>query len=405
MITGLFSLLIVFTIGLILGFRWRMFLHIFLIAFFVRVIFIFYNSYVGDLFDSTADARTYENYAWVWAQDGFLNILLSYDGPSAHFITWPVALLYSIFGRSLIMAESLSLLFGILAVFLGWYISRKIWGEKIAMKVGWLAALYPPLVLYSCLVMRETYIYFFMLLAFFGTYNWSKHGGKKHFFIAILSFYVATHFHGGMFVGLIVFLGFVAFRTFKNSFYSFKRGKIHLNSFFIIILLMLSASYFFSSKVHVPKLGTIDDILDFSRVTYMTSHTTRGDASYPEWLEVKSVTELIYKGPLRSIYFLISPLPWDIKKTIHVLGFFDGLMYTFILFLIFINRKKIMKDPGLRNISIILIFFIFVFAIGVGNFGTGIRHRAKFFIAFLLLVAPLIPNFFFYRKNNNKYNK
>ncbi len=405
MITGLFSLLIVFTIGLILSFRWRSFLNIFLLAFFVRVIFIFYNSYVGDLFDSTADARTYENHAWVWAQDGFINILLSYDGPSAHFVTWPVALIYSIFGRSLIMAESLSLLFGILAIFLGWYIARNLWGEKIAMKVGWLAALYPPLVLYSCLVMRETYIYFFLLLAFLGTYNWSNYGGKKHFFTAILGFYAAMHFHGGMFVGLIAFLALVGFRTFKKSFHSLRRGKINLKSSFIIILLVISSSYFFSGKVHVPKLGTIDDILDFSRITYMTSHTTRGDASYPEWLQVKNTTELIYKGPLRSIYFLISPLPWDIRKTIHILGFIDGLIYTFILLSIYINRKKIIEDPGLRNISIILICFIFVFAIGVGNFGTGIRHRAKFFIAFLLLIAPLIPKFFFYRKKNIEYNK
>ena len=85
MVTGLFSLLIVFTIGSVLSYRWQNFQKIFLISFFVRVIFIFYNIYVGNLFDSTADARTYENDAWLLSQDGFLNVLLSYSGPSAHF--------------------------------------------------------------------------------------------------------------------------------------------------------------------------------------------------------------------------------------------------------------------------------------------------------------------------------
>lgn len=400
MVTGLFSLLIVFTIGSVLCYRWRNFQKIFLISFFVRVIFIFYNSYVGNLFDSTADARTYENDAWLLSQNGFLNVLLSYSGPSSHFVTWPVALLYSVLGRSLIMAESLSLLFGILSVFLGWFIARKLWGEKIAMKVGWIAALYPPLVLYSCLVMRETYVYFFLLLGILGTYNWSKYEGKKNFFIAILGFYMAMHFHGGLFIGLIAFLIIVGLRIFKKVFISLKNGKLNLKSFFIIFLLTISTSYFIFGKLNVPKIGTIDDILDFSRVTYMTSHTTRGDASYPEWLEIQNPIQMVYKGPIRSIYFLISPFPWDIRKTVHLIGLVDGLMYSFILFLMVINRKKIIEDPGLRNIFFVLACLIFVFAIGVGNFGTGIRHRAKFFIVFLLLIAPLIPKFIFYRKNN-----
>ena len=40
-----------------------------------------------------------------------------------------------------------------------------------------------------------------------------------------------------------------------------------------------------------------------------------------------------------------------------------------------------------------------MFAIGVSNFGAGIRHRSKFTIEMILLVGPLIPKLSFSYKN------
>ena len=404
MIFGFFSLFFVFSLGLIVSYRWNKFLNIFLIAFLARAILIFYSNYAGDLFDGTADAKKYESYAWEISQYGFFN-LLEYPGAGGYFITWPIALLYSIFGRSLILAQSLSLFFGLATVFLGWFIAKKLWGEKVAMKVGWILSLYPPMVLYSCLVLREAYVYFFLLLAFLGVLNWSRHGGMKYFALAIIGFIAATHYHGAIFVGLIVFVLLAGIKSLKSTFDSLIRGNININSLILILFLILGSSYFVLGSVEIPKLGNIDQILDFSRIFHMTSHTIRGDASYPEWFIIKEPVELIYKSPLRAIYFLISPLPWDIKKVYHLFGMVDGLFYLFLLILIFLNRKNIMSDPGLRNISIILFSLFILFGWGVGNFGTGLRHRVKFFVSILILAAPLLPKLVLYRKNINKYNE
>jgi hypothetical protein len=35
---------------------------------------------------------------------------------------------------------------------------------------------------------------------------------------------------------------------------------------------------------------------------------------------------------------------------------------------------------------------VLVYAIGVGNFGTALRHRAKFIAALIVLAAPLLPS-------------
>ena len=107
---------------------------------------------------------------------------------------------------------------------------------------------------------------------------------------------------------------------------------------------------------------------------------------------------MIYKTPARALYFVFAPFPWNITKMSHLIGFLDSLLYMYLVFLIFSNRKVSWKDPTLRVILIILIFYILVFGLGVGNFGTGIRHRSKITVLFILLAAPLLKKLILIKK-------
>ena len=102
--------------------------------------------------------------------------------------------------------------------------------------------------------------------------------------------------------------------------------------------------------------------------------------------------------PIKAMYFIFSPFPWEIKKTSHLLGMIDGFLHIFLVYLIIQNRKAIWADPTLRIIFFILLTYLLVYGVAVGNFGTGIRHRAKFIFMFILLAAPLLPKFTFSRK-------
>jgi len=63
-----------------------------------------------------------------------------------------------------------------------------------------------------------------------------------------------------------------------------------------------------------------------------------------------------------------------------------------------------LKDPILIAILLILALYCIIYALGVSNFGAGIRHRSKFAIEIILLAGPLIPSLFWSRKRkvNNK---
>ena len=83
--------------------------------------------------DSTGDALTFESLSSKLAIDGFFNLLNIYEGPSTQFISWLIAIPYSLFGRSMLMAQSISLFFGICCIVLAWNLANKVWDKQTAI--------------------------------------------------------------------------------------------------------------------------------------------------------------------------------------------------------------------------------------------------------------------------------
>ena len=169
-----------------------------------------------------------------------------------------------------------------------------------------------------------------------------------------------------------------------------------------VLIFLGIAQLYMANKITLSYLGNFKSLSNMDKYLYSTEIATRGTASWPEWTTIKSYTEVIYKAPLRSLYFVFAPFPWDIKETKHLIGMFDSFLYMYFVYLIISNLKNIWKDRCLRIILLMLLAYLFVFGFGVGNFGTGIRHRSKFVIIFIILAAPLIKRFIFFNKLDKK---
>ncbi len=397
-IVGFSSIGFVCLLTYILAARYRDISNIVFVALLVRIIVILIGHYVAPLPDSTADARTFEGIAFNLSKEGFHHILDRYPGPSPRFISWLLSIPYYLFGRSILMAQSISMLFGIGSVFMGWMLAKKIWDKRIAKKVAWTIALFPSLILYSVLILREVYMVFFLLLALYGVSSWIKSNSFKSIIIAMIGFIGAIFFHGAMMVGAIIFITIVGSKNILELFKGLKNYKINIKPFILTLLFVFTLTMYFSNKIDVPYLGTFKDSTDVKDLQQKTKGATRGTASWPEWTKINSTTEMFYKAPIRSIYLVFAPFPWDVNKTRHLIGMFDAFLYMYLSFLILINIKIILRDPILRTFLFILLAYIFVFGIGVGNFGTGIRHRSKFVVVFILLAAPLLKRFVFFNK-------
>jgi len=400
-ILGFTSITFVFTLTLIAGLLRPNIFRILFIALILRIVVMLIGHYLVDLPSSTADARSFERYAWSLAQSGFFNVMNNYTGPDSKFISWLIAIPYSLFGRSVLMAQSISLIFGMSSIYLGWKTAKIIWDVQIANKVAWAIALFPSLILYSVLVLREVYISFFLLVALYGVVSWIKNNDFKSLILIFLGFFAATFFHGAMLVGALTFLTIIGVMSFISFLKLLFKYRIKMKNLMVFLIFVILSSIYLSGKITVTYLGSFESVSKIDNLLLKTDNSTRGEASYPEWTKVHSFNELFYKGPIRSLYFVFSPFPWDVKKPYHLIGLLDAFLYMYLVFLIFQNRKIIWKDPALRVLLIILLSYLIVFGVGVGNFGTGIRHRTKFTIIFILLAAPLIKRLIF-KKNKKK---
>lgn len=395
---GFTSILLVSLFTYFLIIKYPQISKILFIALVVRIFFIILGNYFITLPDSTADADSLESEAWLISKNGFFNLNDYYKGPDPRFISWLIAIPYSLFGRSVIMAQTISMFFGIGCVFLGWQLSLKLWNKNIAKKVAWTIALFPSLILYSVLVMRETYICFFLLIALLGVVDWVKKKNFKSILLSLIGFVGAVFFHGAMAVGAITFIMVVGFDSFKKLIYQMLNLKFNIKIFITFVLFVVLFLLYVNNKINVPYINNFDFMTDIGVLIDKTNISTRGVASYPDWTKINTPAELIYKAPIRSLLFLFSPFPWEVREIRHLIGFFDSLLYIYLSILILLNFKIIWKNPVLKIILLILLSYVIVFGIGVGNFGTAIRHRSKLAILLILLAAPKLKTFMLYKK-------
>ena len=404
---GSLSLIFVALITFYFSRYYKSLVTILYVALCVRLVTIFFGNFLVILPDSWGDATFFELRAWEYSQDGFFGVLSYFPSDkSSLYLSWILAFFYSLTDRSVIMGQSLSLLFGMGSVLLGSRLAHKIWSEKISIKVGWILALYPTLVLYSCLILREAYVWFFLLVALYGIVCWSKSGGFKTIIITFIGFSGATFFHGGMFVGGFIFLTILTITSFIIILKRFTYLKISINSLVMLGFSIITIIFLVLNSDSIPKIGSLKNMFNVDRLLIEISNRNINAAAFPAWTVPKTEFEFIYKAPIRIIYFMFSPFPWDVNKTAHLFGLFDG-MFHIMLFILFIkNFKLIWSDRTLRIILIILASYLIVYGLATGNFGTGLRHRTKLIIVSILMVAPWIPQLvFFDKKQRNTDNK
>ena len=138
----------------------------------------------------------------------------------------------------------------------------------------------------------------------------------------------------------------------------------------------------------------MDDILlrRFRLGTVSAVHGELG-ASFPKWTIPSDMTDFFPKVFIRIFYFLYSPFPWDIKRTVHIFGFIDVIFILYLTYGIWNNRIQIWQNPETRVLLLILLTFIFIYGVGSSNFGTSIRHKSKFIFIAICLIAPKLHRF------------
>jgi hypothetical protein len=75
----------------------------------------------------------------------------------------------------------------------------------------------------------------------------------------------------------------------------------------------------------------------------------------------------------------------------QLLGLIDSGLYIYLFYNIYKIFKLKYKPLNLSSIFVILGFIFVVYSWGVSNYGTGLRHRAKFVPVLIALAAVRLP--------------
>ena len=220
--------------------------------------------------------------------------------------------------------------------------------------------------------------------------RWVKFNKFIDLLMAVVGFIVASLFHGAMFLGLLVFIGFVVYRAFVALLCSLKTTNFSFVQLVVLIGGGIVATAFFQSWLDIPYLGTVEDI-EVDKIIKRSTVTAFGGSAFPQWLIPQGLWDMIWKAPVRVMYLFFSPFPWDISKPGHFIGFLDGVLYLILFRLLWKRRKFIFKNPSAKILFSMLVVYALVFSLGIGNSGTATRHRAKMFPIIFILVAPFLP--------------
>lgn len=403
-IQELIFLLITLTIILMIVKKYPEVRNFLIVAFLLRLIFAIIDKQNLILLpDSFSDASKFNTLAKNFSKDEGLLVIFNFFKNDSLLFPRYISIFYTIFGESKFMIQIIGAFIGTLSIYLLYLLCCMIWDKSSAKKAAWISAFFPSLILYSCLLLREVYIVFFIILGLHGIAKFMKYQSTISILQAMAGFFILVFLHGPEAIGFLVFLFFFIINTVQKQLRYIVDYRIKIYDLCLIVVLLFLLIIYFFSDFNLPYIGGIKTFFNLNKFIIKINEYLIGDASYPSWLLLNHDYEFFTKGILKIIYFLYSPFVWDLKEGFHIVGLFDGMIYFVLTIYLIKNFNAIWENPIARVFILIFITYLIIYGISIGNFGTAIRHRSKFVMILILLAAPKIQKFIFLAKKKFKY--
>ena len=252
-------------------------------------------------------------------------------------------------------------------------------------------ALSPFTILFSICTLREATYFFLSSLSMYLLILWIKKEKIYYFILSIIATLPAFLLHSGY-----VCLTAVYVIVFLCSHVGKKRNRIIIKLVFLAMVLVLLPIVIKSEYMgHFSGLVSGNGI-ESGLIGYIKSsngaNVILGGSSYLEWtVNVSSIWQILLYTPPRMVYFLFSPMVWDIRGIEDIFAVCtDSLIFVAFIMLIVksrVNGRRLEYKARMVFISgvLIVIFAAVLFGWGTITAGTAIRHR-NFLLPILSIV-------------------
>lgn len=368
----------------------------------IRIILVFVDIYIMKLPLSGNDTEIFHNQALKIANK------LPHHAPYSPYGTYPeiLGVLYYFLGPMRILIQfSNTILFILSSItvinILNIYNVRKKY-------------IYNALIIYSFMLigicessalLRETLLIYLLSLSIYYLVIWMNNGSNKYMYISIIYSILSSNLHTGI-ITIILVYGFL-FIFYDRENIKLVINKKVITKFTIFLLGIIALTIVFDSTFsYLEGITSLQDLFD--KISRSEENVTAGSA-YLSNLKINNMIQLIMFTPIKLIYFIISPMPWDFRGGLDIITFIlDSLMYAVLLIpLIQVRKIKLYIPKNIQSMVFSLygcfIIVATMYSWGVSAAGTAIRHRFKIF--FILLISYTIYTEYRSRYFNKKVNQ
>lgn len=332
------------------------------------------------------DAIRYDYFAYYWSRNGVMGTLEHLQTGAALY-TWVASVLYAVFERSRLMMQGINVLFGSLMVFYVWRLAALIGeNQKLALRAAWLAALFPSLVFFSSIMLREVVVAFPLVFGVYYLTKWHRDRRNIDIAFAVLGLLVSMAFHSG---GVAVLLGGAIWicgnwvrSIVRGDYRQLGRSTLALLAAGAVIAAVVSSG-FGMGKFNAVTSGELHDLNAQQDVF------ARGRTAYLDDLRAEQPLDLVWQSPIRLTYFLFAPFPWMITAGSDVVGLIDSLFFLALSWRTWRSRRWLGKHPQALMVLGVFGAMAITFALGVSNYGTALRHRSKMLPMFIAAAIAL----------------
>lgn len=223
----------------------------------------------------------------------------------------------------------------------------------------WFYLLYPSMALYSGLSLRDTLIFFFMILSVL----YARESKAIRSILCLLPLYLIK-FQNFFIVGPIVLL-YLLFKVSQNG---MKIGKA------FIIFLISMIGLILAAPLAIPQIN------------YFRAAMYREDGGEGKVELITGIGDFILEGLTSGIYFLAKPFVWEASGLLPLIQSLENTIILGILFLI--TRQALRKAPDRLAFWLLFLgFSMSIYGLVVFNYGTAVRYRYPFVVIYVLFVC------------------
>ena len=345
----------------------------------------YYGKELVNILHSGGDSESFYEWGLLISKDLSLMKEISYTK-----YTDFLGILYWIIGDQRFFSQFINVILGMWSIFV-FYKILDLFNFEDSKKLFFLAlyGLYPQNIIFSSILLREALIQFLFIYSIFFFAKWLMTNNKINIYITVLFVLLCSLFHSGMLLSLLVYGSvflFLDITTYRFK-YSFKRLTIFFLCCVLSSTIIANDSSLLTEKFSFFKTDENNSSLVEK---YQSYSGEEGGSNYLQNYEISSAIDFITFVPLKFIYFIFSPMPYDMRGIGDLTAILiDSSFYYFLIFKIIWSRKLINTNFFSLLPKIFFILFLVVslgFAFGTENSGTAMRHRAKIFPALLMVV-------------------